>query len=71
MKIYVNGEQRHYAENIDVAQVVAELGLQGKRIAVELNQEILPFDQYKPLYYRTKKPSHLAFGLEYLIGGEG
>ncbi len=46
MKIYVNGEVRRYDENVAVAQVVADLGLTGNRIAVELNKEILPFDQH-------------------------
>jgi len=44
MKIYVNGEIRYYTENIAVTQVVADLGLTGNRIAIELNKEILPFD---------------------------
>lgn len=46
MNITVNGQQREFAANTSVADVVAELGLTGKRIAVELNQEILPFEQY-------------------------
>ncbi len=46
MKIFVNGDIHQYHENITVAHVVDELGLTGKRIAVELNQEILPYDQY-------------------------
>ncbi|WP_031434314.1 sulfur carrier protein ThiS [Methylomarinum vadi] len=46
MKISVNGETKEYAESTSVADVVADLGLTGKRIAVELNKEILPFDQY-------------------------
>ncbi len=46
MKISVNGELREYAENTTVADVVADLGLTGKRIAVELNKEIVPYDQY-------------------------
>ncbi|MGZ8236652.1 MAG: sulfur carrier protein ThiS [Methylobacter sp.] len=46
MIIYVNGETRDYAENSRVADVVAELGLTGKKIAIELNKEILPFQQY-------------------------
>ncbi|WP_349431953.1 sulfur carrier protein ThiS [Methylomarinum sp. Ch1-1] len=46
MKISVNGEMREYSENSSVSDVVADLGLNGKRIAVELNKEILPFDQY-------------------------
>ncbi|GAB4280229.1 MAG: thiazole synthase [Methylomicrobium sp.] len=44
--ILVNGESRDYPENTSVARVVDDLGLTGKRIAVELNKEILPFDRY-------------------------
>ncbi len=46
MKIQVNGVERDYGENSTVADVVADLGLLGKRIAVELNKEILPYTQY-------------------------
>ena len=46
MKIHVNGDCREYAEQITVADVIADLGLAGKRIAVELNLEILPYTQY-------------------------
>ncbi len=46
MIVYVNGETRDCAENSKVADVVAELGLTGKKIAIELNKEILPFQQY-------------------------
>jgi thiazole synthase len=46
MMIYVNGESRQVAEAVHVADVVAGMGLAGKKIAVELNKEILPFNQY-------------------------
>jgi thiazole synthase len=46
MMIYVNGDTRDCAENSRVAELVAEMGLTGKKIAVELNKEILPFQQY-------------------------
>lgn len=46
MIIYVNGEIREIAENNRVADVIADMGLKGKKIAVELNKEILPYDQY-------------------------
>jgi thiazole synthase len=46
MKIQVNGDNREYGENSTVADVIADLGLTGKRIAVELNREILPFNQF-------------------------
>ena len=46
MIVYVNGETRDTAEKTSVADVIAEMGLTGKRIAIELNKEILPFQQY-------------------------
>ena len=46
MKIQVNGDSREYGDNCTVADVIADLGLSGKRIAVELNKEILPFTEY-------------------------
>ena len=46
MNVYVNGETKQYAESISVADIVDDLGLANKRIAVELNKEILPFNQY-------------------------
>lgn len=46
MIVYVNGETREYAEKTCVANVIADMGLTGKKIAIELNKEILPFHQY-------------------------
>ena len=47
MKVQVNGESQEINQNNTVADIVERLGLAGKRIAVEYNQEILPSDQYK------------------------
>ena len=47
MEVNVNGVSRLVdAENPDVATLVALLGLAGKRIAVELNGEIVPKSRY-------------------------
>ena len=46
MIVYINGEPHDYADNSSVANVIAEMGLTGKKIAIELNKEILPFQQY-------------------------
>lgn len=46
MKIYINGESKNLNDGLSVADLVADLGLNNKRIAVELNKEILPYDQY-------------------------
>ncbi|MGZ8095524.1 MAG: sulfur carrier protein ThiS [Methylosarcina sp.] len=46
MNIYVNGIPKECNEHSSVTDVIASLGLTGKRIAVEINKEIVPFDQY-------------------------
>ncbi|WP_428353051.1 sulfur carrier protein ThiS [Methyloprofundus sp.] len=65
MNVYVNGESRQYTECITVAEVVGDLGLANKRIAVELNKEILPFDQYA----ETKVKAEDVLEVVQAIGG--
>lgn len=42
MQILVNGDPREVPDGHTVAALVAELGLQDKRVAVEVNREIVP-----------------------------
>jgi sulfur carrier protein len=42
MEISVNGEQRSVAAALSVAELLREMGLEGKRMAVERNGEIVP-----------------------------
>ncbi len=42
MKISVNGEQRSVAAALSVAELLREMGLEGRRLAVERNGEIVP-----------------------------
>ena len=42
MKIVVNGEERSLATPVTVARLLDELGMTGKRVAVEVNREIVP-----------------------------
>ncbi len=42
MKIVVNGQERALAAPMSVAVLLDELGMAGKRVAVEVNQEIVP-----------------------------
>jgi thiazole synthase len=64
MNIVVNGEHREVGEQTTVANLIADLGLSGKRIAVELNKEILPFDQHatQPLQIGDKLEIVQAIG---------
>jgi sulfur carrier protein len=42
MEISVNGEKRGVADALSVAELLREMGLEGKRLAVEKNGEIVP-----------------------------
>jgi sulfur carrier protein len=44
--ITINGERREFAQPLAFTQLVEELGLAGKRIAVERNGEIVPRSQF-------------------------
>lgn len=46
IQVTVNGENREMPDNSTVAQLVEALELTGKRIAVELNGEIVPKSQH-------------------------
>jgi thiazole synthase len=65
MIIYVNGEQCKYVEGATVANVVNDMNLTGKKIAIELNKEILPFQQYTT--QRLNAEDHLE--IVHAIGG--
>ena len=42
MKITVNDQSRETAEGTTVAELLEELGLTGKPVAVEVNRELVP-----------------------------
>ena len=42
MQIYVNGHMRVLPEAASLETLLAEMGLAGKRVAVEINREIVP-----------------------------
>ena len=46
MKLWVNGEERSLEAVVDIAGLVAALGLDGRKVAVERNLEIVPRSTY-------------------------
>jgi len=42
MTLHINGQAREFTKRLTVATLVAELGMKGDRVAVELNLEIVP-----------------------------
>ena len=46
MEITVNGKARQVPDNSTAAELVEAMGLAGRRIAMEVNQEIVPRSEY-------------------------
>lgn len=46
MRIFVNGEERAFEAPLSVAGLVAALGLDGRKLGVERNLEIVPKSTY-------------------------
>ncbi len=47
MQVTINGEQRAFAAPLSVAQLLAEIGLDPSKVAVERNREIVPRSTYR------------------------
>ncbi len=49
MKIFVNGQGQELPDGFNATGLVEQMGLSGQRLAMEVNQEIVPrstFDEY-------------------------
>ena len=49
MKIFVNGQGQDLPDGFNATGLVEQMGLSGQRLAMEVNQEIVPrstFDEY-------------------------
>ncbi len=46
ISISINGEARHFELSISVAELIEQMQLGGKRIALERNGEIVPRSQF-------------------------
>ena len=46
MNIQLNGENHEIADNSTAKDLIEQLGLTGKRLAMELNREIVPRSAY-------------------------
>jgi len=46
MQIQLNGESRRLDRAVTVAQLLADLGLAERRVAVEVNREIVPRSEH-------------------------
>lgn len=46
MEVMINGESCELPEKFSAAQLIEQLGLANRRLAVEVNQEIVPRSQF-------------------------
>ncbi len=53
MKIYVNGVEREVSEGCTAEQLVAQLELTGKRIAMEVNRELVPRSTFAAHHFKA------------------
>jgi len=65
MQFYVNGEPTTLDDHASLADLVTSMDLVGKRIAIEVNQEIIPRSQHAE--YRIQADDHVE--VVHAIGG--
>ena len=65
MKLWVNGEERNVEQAANVAALVAVLGLDGRKVAVERNLEIVP----RSTYVQTALAEGDRIEIVHFIGG--
>jgi len=46
MRLFINGEEKNFADSLSLAQLIEQLGMKGDRVAVELNREIISRSQW-------------------------
>jgi sulfur carrier protein len=63
--LIINGEARSFPAALTLAQLVEELSLHGKRIAIERNGEIVP----RSLYPETTLADHDRLEIVVAVGG--
>jgi thiamine biosynthesis protein ThiS len=47
MQITLNGEKINISDKMTIANLLTEFALSAQKVAVELNQEIIPIEDYK------------------------
>lgn len=65
MRLIINGEERGFSGVADVAALVASLGLDARKVAVERNLEIVP----RSLYGATALADGDRIEIVHFIGG--
>ena len=65
MKVVINGEDRSFDSPLTLAGLVQALGMKTDRVAVELNRDIVPRDQWE----RTQLADGDRLEIVHFVGG--
>lgn len=65
MQIYVNDVVHEVQEGLYISDLIGLLGLEGKRIAVEVNQQLVPRSQFQA----QRLAKHDRIELIHAVGG--
>ena len=63
MRIVVNGQERMLGAPLTVAALLDELGVAGKRVAVEVNQEIVPRSRHGEVELQDSDRVEVVFAI--------
>ena len=65
MTVTINGESREIPEGLSVAEMLARLEINGDRVAIERNRDILPRAQWQVFFFEQKT----AYEIVHFVGG--
>jgi len=63
MQIILNGQERTLSTPVTVAALLDELGMAGKRVAVEVNQEIVPRSRHAEVTLHDRDRVEVVFAI--------
>lgn len=65
MQLRINGEEKSYDAPLTLASLIASMGLKSDRVAVELNRDIVPREQWE----RTSLAEGDRLEIVHFVGG--
>jgi sulfur carrier protein len=63
MKIVINGQERALTASVTLAALLDELGMAGQRVAVEVNQEIVPRSRHADFQLNDSDRVEVVFAI--------
>lgn len=65
MELYINGDARQFDGSLTLGSLIERLGMKTDRVAVELNRNIVPRDQW----YQTNLAEGDQLEIVHFVGG--